>query len=86
MWVALAVANGLYFSFSVFLVPLVEEFRWSRGLTAGALSLSTIVQGLLAPVAGILVDRFGPRRVILTGAVLLSGASWARTGSCFSHR
>jgi MFS family permease len=69
------VANGLYFSFSVFLVPLVEEFRWSRGLTAGALSLSTIVQGLLAPVAGILVDRFGPRRVILTGAVLLSGAS-----------
>ena len=75
MWVALAVANGLYFSFSVFLVPLVEEFRWSRGLTAGALSLSTIVQGLLAPVAGILVDRFGPRRVILTGTVLLSGAS-----------
>jgi MFS family permease len=75
VWVALAVANGLYFSFSVFLVPLVEEFRWSRGLTAGALSLSTIVQGLLAPVAGILVDRFGPRRVILTGAVLLSGAS-----------
>src|SRR5437879_6012888 len=75
VWVALAVTNGLYFSFSVFLVPLVEEFRWSRGLTAGALSLSTIVQGLLAPVAGILVDRFGPRRVILTGAVLLSGAS-----------
>jgi len=75
VWVALAVANGLYFSFSVFLVPLVEEFRWSRGLTAGALSLSTIVQGLLAPVAGILVDRFGPRRVILTGTVLLSGAS-----------
>ncbi len=75
MWVALAVGNGLYFSFSVFLVPLVEEFRWSRGLTAGAQSVSTIVQGVLAPVAGILVDRFGPRRVILTGAVLLSTAS-----------
>jgi MFS family permease len=73
--VSLAVANGLYFSFSVFLVPLVEEFRWSRGLTAGALSLSTIVQGVLAPIAGILVDRFGPRRVILAGVVLLSTAS-----------
>jgi MFS family permease len=69
------VGNGLYFSFSVFLVPLVDEFRWSRGLTAGAQSMSTILQGLLAPVAGILVDRFGPRRVILAGAVLLSGAS-----------
>jgi MFS family permease len=75
VWVALAVGNGLYFSFSVFLVPLVAEFQWSRGLTAGAQSVSTIVQGLLSPVAGILVDRFGPRRVILTGAVLLSGAS-----------
>jgi MFS family permease len=75
VWVALAVANGLYFTFSVFLVPLVEEFSWSRGLTAGALSLSTVLQGLLSPVAGILVDRFGPRRVILGGAVLLSAAS-----------
>jgi MFS family permease len=73
--VALAVANGLYFTFSVFLVPLIEEFRWSRGLTAGALSLSTVLQGLLSPVAGILVDRFGPRRVILGGAVLLSASS-----------
>src|SRR5207249_3833001 len=70
VWVALAVGNGLYFSFSVFLVPLVDEFHWSRGLTAGAQSISTIVQGLPAPVAGILVDRFGPRRVILTGAAL----------------
>jgi len=34
-----------------------------------------VLQGLLAPVAGILVDRFGTRRVILTGVVLLSGAS-----------
>jgi MFS family permease len=37
--------------------------------------VSTIVQGLLAPIAGILVDRFGPRRVILTGALLRSSAS-----------
>jgi MFS family permease len=71
----LAVGNGLYFSFSVFLVPLVEEFHWSRALTAGAQSVSTVLQGLLSPIAGILVDRFGPRRVILAGAALLSGAS-----------
>jgi MFS family permease len=75
VWVALAIGNGLYFSFSVFLVPLVDEFHWSRALTAGAQSISTVLQGLLAPVAGILIDRFGPRRVILAGALLLSSAS-----------
>lgn len=75
IWLTLAVAYGLFFSFSIFLVPLIEEFRWSRGLTAGALSLSTIVQGLAAPLTGMLVDRVGPRRVILGGVVLLGGAA-----------
>jgi len=38
------------------------------------MSVSTVVQGLLAPVAGVLVDRVGPRRVIEVGVVLLSAA------------
>ena len=75
VWLTLAVAYGLFFSFSVFFVPLIEEFRWSRGLTAGALSVSAVVQGLGAPVAGILADRFGSRPLIVTGVVVLGGAS-----------
>lgn len=75
VWVTLAAAYGLFFSFSVFFVPLVEEFHWSRGLTAGALSLSTIVQGLLAPAVGGLVDRVGARPVMVVGSVLLAGAA-----------
>ncbi len=71
VWLTLGVAFGLLFSFSVFLVPLLEEFRWSRGLAAGAFSLSSIVQGVLSPVVGTFVDRLGPRRVILTGAVII---------------
>ncbi|HXJ77700.1 MAG TPA: MFS transporter [Candidatus Methylomirabilis sp.] len=74
VWVTLAIAFGLYFSFPVFFVALVEEFGWSRGATAGAFSVSSVVQGLLSPVVGVLVDRLGPRRVMLMGAVLLGGA------------
>lgn len=75
VWVTLAVAYGVFFSFSIFFVPLLEEFHWSRALTAGALSVSTVVQGMLAPVAGVVVDRVGPRRVILVGVVLLGASS-----------
>jgi MFS family permease len=75
VWVTLAVAYGLFFSFSVFFVPLIAEFRWSRGLTAGAMSVSAVVQGLFAPLAGVAADRFGSRRVIVGGVVTLAAAS-----------
>ncbi|HEY7647537.1 MAG TPA: MFS transporter [Methylomirabilota bacterium] len=74
VWLVLAAGYGVFFSFSIFMVPLLEEFRWSRALTAGALSVSTLLQGLLAPLVGIAVDRLGPRRVILTGVFFLSAA------------
>ena len=75
VWLLLAGAYGLFLSFPVFFVPLLEEFQWSRALTAGAVSVSTIVQAALSPVAGILVDRIGTRPVILAGVVMLSAAS-----------
>jgi MFS family permease len=74
VWIVLAIASGLYFSFPVFFVALVEEFGWSRGATAAAFSISSVVQGVLSPVIGILVDRFGPRRVMLGGVWVLGVA------------
>jgi len=66
--------------FSVFLVALVEEFGWAAGETSGAQSLAMIVYIVAAPIAGGLVDRFGPRRVIVPG-ILLFAAGVALSGS-----
>jgi MFS family permease len=86
VWITLAIASGLYFSFPVFFVALLEEFGWSRGATAAAFSISSVVQGLLSPPVGMLVDRVGPKRVMLGGACLLGAACVlaSRIGSLWS--
>ena len=86
VWLTLAIASGLYFSFPVFFVALLEDFGWSRGATAAAFSISSIVQGVLSPLVGMLVDRLGPRRVMLGGACVLGAACVlaSRIGSLWS--
>jgi len=86
VWLTLAIASGLYFSFPVFFVALLDEFGWSRGATAAAFSISSVIQGVLSPVIGMLVDRVGPRRVMLGGAAVLGVACMlaSRIGSLWS--
>lgn len=61
-------------SFSIFYVAILEDMKWSRADTALALSFYFIVSGLASPIAGDLVDRFGPRIVMPLGAVATAGA------------
>ena len=61
---------GIRTSFSVFFVALIDQFHWSRAETAGAYSIAMLAYMIMAPVIGILVDRIGPRKVILPGIVL----------------
>jgi len=60
-------------TFSVFYPAIVEEFGWGRGNTALMFSIAILVYGLVAPVAGGLVDRFKPRLVLPVGAGIMGG-------------
>ncbi len=57
------------FSFGAFIAPIEQETGWSRAQISIGLSVITISAGILTPVLGWVVDRFGPRRVALPGAV-----------------
>jgi len=58
-------AAGIRSAPSVLIHPLEAEFGWSRTAIASAASLNLLLLGLFAPIDGWLIDRVGPRRVIL---------------------
>jgi MFS family permease len=61
---------GIRTTFSVFFVALIDHFHWGRAEAAGAYSITMLSYMIMAPIVGTLVDRIGPRKVILPGIVL----------------
>ncbi len=53
-----------------YLVLLQETFGWSKAGLSGAFSLARLESGILGPVQGWMVDRFGPRNVMRLGIIL----------------
>ena len=68
--VAFAMNGGLYFyGFGAFFDSLLREFGSSRAALSGVVSLSRLEHGLMGPVEGFLVDRFGPRIVVILTSI-----------------
>lgn len=68
---AMATTFGIAYSFGAFLLPVSSELGAGRGETAAVFSLTTLALFGLGGLSGPAVDRFGPRRVLLVGAVSL---------------
>lgn len=78
-WVILAVtflgllaSAGVRTTPGLIINPLEAEFGWTRSEISFAVAVSLFIFGLGAPIGGSLIDRFGPRRVLLTGLVVIA--------------
>lgn len=75
---ALVLAASMGFSFfslllaatGVFMEPLTKEFHWSRTLLSSGPSIAVTLTALLSPPFGMVIDKFGSRRVVLPGLIL----------------
>ncbi|MBL7497307.1 MFS transporter [Frankia sp. CNm7] len=74
-FVALVGAAGFRAVPSVFILPLEEEFGWSRATVSTAVSVNLVLYGLTAPFAAALMERFGIRRVVSAALLLVSVGS-----------
>jgi MFS family permease len=71
-FVTMAVGVNARTAFSLLFPPILAEFGWDRGLTAGAFSFGFLVSAVLSPSLGRLMDRRGPRVVIELGVGLVA--------------
>src|SRR5207253_883874 len=70
-FVTMALGVNARTAFSLLFPPILDEFGWERGMTAGAFSFGFLVSAALSPFVGRLMDRRGPRVVIETGVVFM---------------
>ena len=59
-------------SYGAYTALLQAEFGWSMTILSLAFALTRLESGLLGPIQGWLVDRFGPRKILTIGLVIFA--------------
>jgi MFS family permease len=84
----LSLSMGTRHGFGLFLQPMSMDLGWGRETFAFAIALQNLLWGLAQPFTGMLADRYGSGRVLITGAVLyvlgLACMAWSSTGLQFT--
>jgi MFS family permease len=70
-FVTMAVGVNARTAFSLLYPPILKEFGWDRGLTAGIFSFGFLLSALITPIVGRLIDRRGPRAIVEAGIVTM---------------
>jgi MFS family permease len=67
----LVLGGFVVLSFTAFFEPIANQFGWSYAQISLATSLRGVEAGLIAPILGVLVDRWGPKRLVIAGVAIL---------------
>ncbi|HEY7286678.1 MAG TPA: MFS transporter, partial [Vicinamibacterales bacterium] len=71
-FVILLITAGVRATPGILMVPLEDEFGWSRTVISGAVAINIALFGLIGPFAASVMDRWGLRRVVLAALALLT--------------
>lgn len=77
--VCMATIANLQYGWTLFVDPFADRFGWSHAAIQTAFAVFVLMQTWSVPVEGYLVDRFGPRPVVLAGG-LLCAIGWVMNG------
>src|SRR4030081_3703922 len=72
-FVTMAISVNARTAFSLFFPPIIDEFGWERGITAGVVPFRFPVFREGCALFGRTMDRFGPRAVMEVGVALMAG-------------
>jgi MFS transporter, OFA family, oxalate/formate antiporter len=81
--ICMACVANLQYGWTLFVNPIDAKYHWGRAAIQVAFTVFVLVETWLIPVEGYLVDRFGPRWVVIGGAVLVALA-WVINSSASS--
>jgi MFS family permease len=70
--VTLMAAQAVRAAPGVIIVPLEQEFGWDRAAISAAVGVSLLAFGLGGPLGGMLLERFGPRVLLIAGILLIA--------------
>jgi MFS transporter, OFA family, oxalate/formate antiporter len=70
--ICMASVANLQYGWTLFVNPIDAKFHWGRAAIQVAFTTFVLIETWLVPVEGYLVDRFGPRPVVIFGGVLVA--------------
>src|SRR6478672_10532138 len=81
--ICMVMIANLQYGWTLFVNPIDQKFHWGRAAIQVAFTIFVLTETWLVPIEGYLVDRFGPRPVVLIGGILCAIA-WAMNSAADS--